>query len=160
MKLVSTRNNKETILASLATLKGIARGGGLYVPQTFPNIDELGSLSGISYEKLAAKVLALFFDDIDELETLTQKAYAKFDHDERAPIVKLRDNEFVMELWHGPTLAFKDMALCVLPRLMQASTKSPSRKIHWFLSAARPKPLLRRTGRRKAFASKCSKAAS
>ncbi len=126
MKLVSTRNNNETISASQATLKGIARGGGLYVPQTFPNIDELGSLSGISYEKLAAKVLALFFDDIDELETLTQKAYAKFDHDERAPIVKLGANEFVMELWHGPTLAFKDMALCVLPRLMQATMTKQS----------------------------------
>lgn len=126
MKLISTRNNNERLSASLATLKGIARGGGLYVPQTFPSIDALGDLRGISYERLAAKVLALFFDDIDELAQLTQKAYAKFDHDERAPIVKLGDNEFVMELWHGPTLAFKDMALCVLPLLMRESMAKQS----------------------------------
>ncbi|MBT3320325.1 MAG: threonine synthase [Clostridia bacterium] len=121
MKLVSTRNNKVSMSASLATLKGIAPGGGLYVPEYFPSLNEIGDLAGVSYEKLAAKVLSLFFDDIADMELLTKKAYANFDHDERAPVKKIGDKEFVMELWHGPTLAFKDMALSVLPRLMRAA---------------------------------------
>ena len=66
-------------------------------------------------------MLAQFFDDLPELDKLTQEAYRSFDDPRVAPVVKIADGEYVMELWHGPTLAFKDMALSVLPRLLTAS---------------------------------------
>ncbi|MDD5018746.1 MAG: threonine synthase [Eubacteriales bacterium] len=121
MKLISTRNSGERIEASRATLQGIAPDGGLYVPVSFPDIGALGDIVGMHYAALCAKVLGLFFDDIKDLEALTQSAYRQFDDESVAPVKKIGAGEYVLELWHGPTLAFKDMALSVLPRLMTAS---------------------------------------
>ncbi|MGI5849482.1 MAG: threonine synthase [Christensenellales bacterium] len=121
MKLVSTRNGSDAIEASLAILKGIAPDGGLYVPGSFPDIDTLGQIETQSYAVLCAKVLGLFFDDIKDLQQMTKDAYASFDDKSVAPLKKISDKEYVLELWHGPTLAFKDMALSVLPRLMTAA---------------------------------------
>lgn len=120
MKLVSTRNG-ESIEASLAVLRGIAPDGGLYVPGNFPSIKQLGSITGDSYPALCAKVLGLFFSDISGLGTLAEKAYSRFDDNRIAPVKKISEGEFVLELWHGPTLAFKDMALSVLPGIMTAA---------------------------------------
>lgn len=121
MKLISTRDKSERLEASLAALQGIAPSGGLYVPAFFPNIDQIGNMGDMSYSELCAKVLGLFFDDINDLDSLTKKAYKSFDSENKAPLKKISRNEYMLELWHGPTLAFKDMALCILPRLMTAA---------------------------------------
>ena len=128
MKLISTRNSKERLDASRATLRGIAPDGGLYVPDFFPVIGDMETLLGMSYPSLAAKVLGLFFDDIDGLPKLTEAAYKSFDDKSVAPVKRIGQGEYVMELWHGPTLAFKDMALSVLPRLMTAAMSSENDK--------------------------------
>ncbi|MGE5494356.1 MAG: threonine synthase [Burkholderiales bacterium] len=121
MKLISTRNGQNGIEASKATLKGIAPDGGLYVPERFPSIEDMGDIKGASYPELCAKVLGLFYDDMPGLGELTKAAYQRFDDKDVAPVKKISNSEFVLELWHGPTLAFKDMALSVLPRLMTAA---------------------------------------
>ena len=121
MILVSTRNNAQRLEASAATLAGISPEGGLYVPASFPYIETLGDFTSLSYPALCAKLLGLFYGDIKDLDALTQAAYASFDDEKVAPLKKTADNEYVLELWHGPTLAFKDMALSVLPRLMTAA---------------------------------------
>ncbi len=122
MQVMSTRGKGEKIPATMAVLKGIAADGGLFVPETFPNIDlnEMAGYAAHEYDILAAKVLGLFFDvPEDILGTLTQQAYASFDDTRIVPLKQLSKTEYVMELSHGPTLAFKDMALQVLPRLIR-----------------------------------------
>ena len=121
MKLVSTRNGSDAVEASAATIKGIAPDGGLYVPLRFPDIRSLGDTKACSYTDLCARVLGLFFDDITDLHTIIENAYKKFDDSRIAPVIRTDAGEYVLELWHGPTLAFKDMALSVLPRLMTAA---------------------------------------
>ncbi len=121
MILVSTRNNAQRLEASAATLAGISPEGGLYVPTSFPDIGTFGDFTSLSYPALCARLLGLFYDDIKDLDALTQAAYADFDDEKVAPLKKTADNEYVLELWHGPTLAFKDMALSILPRLMTAA---------------------------------------
>lgn len=121
MVLISTRNSDERLEAALAVLRGIAPDGGLYVPRDFPSIARLGKISGSSYSTLCAKVLGLFFSDISGLDRLTERAYSRFDDAEVAPVKKISEGEFVLELWHGTTLAFKDMALSVLPGIMTAA---------------------------------------
>lgn len=126
MKYVSTRGGGETYSASETIVKGIASDGGLFVPSSFPKIDGqfIDMLAELSYPERVAKILALYMDEFDENELLgyAQKAYSRFDGDP-CPVVKIEDNLFVMELWHGPTFAFKDMALTLLPHLMVASKK-------------------------------------
>ena len=129
MKLISTRNTGEQMEASQATLKGIAPDGGLYVPSDFPHIGNIDSLKDLPYPALAARVLELFFDDIDGLDALAKEAYSSFDDEAVAPVVKIAPGEFMLELWHGPTLAFKDMALSVLPRLMTAAMKTGGKDV-------------------------------
>jgi threonine synthase len=121
MILLSTRNCKERLEAAEAVLRGIAPDGGLYVPSFFPDIKMMGDIIDLNYPQLAAEILALFFENITGLPDLTAKAYSRFDDKDVAPVKKISDNEYVMELWHGPTLAFKDLALSVLPGLMAAS---------------------------------------
>ncbi len=125
MELISTRGKGKALEASKATLSGIAPDGGLYVPSFFPKIDA-ADYAALGYPELTAKILGLFFEDIENLGTLTQEAYKSFDHPDIAPVVKIGESEYVMELWHGPTLAFKDMALSVLPRLMTSALKDDS----------------------------------
>ncbi len=120
MLLISTREGCAGISASAATLAGIAPDGGLFVPNSFPAL-ELENIAGLSYPNLCAYVLGLFYDDIDGLEALTKDAYDGFNNNKTAPVVKIAPDEYMLELWHGPTLAFKDMALSVLPRLMTAA---------------------------------------
>jgi len=120
MQLVSTRNSQYRLEASQAVMRGIAPDGGLFVPDHFPDLGDLSRFTKMSYCETAADVLSMFFSDINGLGDITAKAYAAFDCEETAPVVKTGSGEFMMELWHGPTLAFKDMALSVLPRLMTA----------------------------------------
>ena len=127
MLLISTRTNNSCIKAGDATLAGIAPDGGLFVPSKFPALDIEKTLS-FPYHNLCAYVLSLFYGGTNALGGITKQAYQNFDHSAVAPVVKIAPCEYMLELWHGPTLAFKDMALSVLPRLMVAAKKS-SQKI-------------------------------
>ncbi len=122
----STRGSGEGIEASKAILRGIAEDGGLFVPSEIPKIDkELSVLAEMDYKELAYYVMSKFFTDFteEELKQCIDKAYDdKFDTKEIAPLKKVGD-VFFLELYHGPTLAFKDMALSILPYLLTTSAK-------------------------------------
>jgi threonine synthase len=123
----STRQNVEQITATSAILQGISTDGGLFVPKDFPKMDfTLEEMSSLSYGELAYRVMCLFFDDIskEDLEHCIKHAYNdKFDTAEIAPL-KVTNQANFLELFHGPTLAFKDMALSILPYLMLASKRA------------------------------------
>ncbi|MDP2891929.1 MAG: threonine synthase [Bacillota bacterium] len=127
MRFISTRQRGEGISAAEAIIKGISWDGGLFVPEIFPELtlDEIKTLSAQPYEKTAAVVTGKYLTDFTdrELIEIAVEAYKGFDTVERAPLIKLRHGEYVLELWHGPTLAFKDMALQMLPHLLCASMK-------------------------------------
>lgn len=120
----STRKELQKLTATQAVLQGISQDGGLFIPTTIPQIDfELEELMTLSYQEMAYKVMRLFFDDLtqEKLKSCIHKAYdSKFDHEKIAPLVSTNKTNF-LELFHGPTLAFKDMALTILPHLMLAS---------------------------------------
>lgn len=122
----STRSENETVTASKAILKGLADDGGLFVPASIPRLDKsLKELSKMSYKQTAYEVMKLFFTDFteEELKSCIAKAYdSKFDTEEIAPIVKA-DGAYYLELFHGATIAFKDMALSILPHLLTTSAK-------------------------------------
>ena len=121
LKYTSTRGDKKQYSASSAIICGLADDGGLFVPDHIPSLDvALSSLVGKGYKDIAYEVLKLFLDDYteDELKDCINKAYdSKFDTDEFAPLVK-KDGQYFLELFHGPTIAFKDMALSILPHLL------------------------------------------
>ena len=122
MRYVSTRGEAPVLGFDDVLLTGLARDGGLYVPAEWPRwtAEEWKSLRGLSYVEMAARVMAPFVDDAvheDALLDILADAYAGFDHDAVAPLKQLDANSWVMELFHGPTLAFKDFALQVLGRL-------------------------------------------
>lgn len=119
MKYISTRGNAQPIIAEKAILEGLAPDGGLYIPQSFPTLPSKKALEDLSYPALCAKILSPFFSLINEaqLEEAAKKAYARFSTNPPVKLVK-RDSFHLLELFHGPTLAFKDMALCLLPHLM------------------------------------------
>lgn len=121
MNFISTRGG-EKVTGARAIVKGLSDNGGLFVPETFPPVSrgELEEMLTMSYPERAAKVLSKYLDDYDagELLSALEAAYAKFEGDP-APLVKVDDGVFILELWHGPTCAFKDMALTVLPYLLR-----------------------------------------
>ena len=121
----STRSS-QTATASQAILKGLADDGGLFVPMTIPALDKsVEELSKMTYQEVAYEVMSKFFTDFteEELKNCIAKAYdSKFDTKEIAPIVKA-DNAYYLELFHGATIAFKDMALSILPHLLTTSAK-------------------------------------
>ncbi|MDY5577189.1 MAG: threonine synthase [Lachnospiraceae bacterium] len=121
----STRSN-QTATASQAILKGLADDGGLFVPVTIPSLGKsIQELSKMTYQEVAYEVMSKFFTDFteEELKNCINKAYdTKFDTEEIAPIVKA-DGAYYLELFHGATIAFKDMALSILPHLLTTSAK-------------------------------------
>lgn len=126
MNYISTRDASKEVSASEAIVKGISDDGGLFVPSSFPTLDGqlLDKLLDWTYPERAAKILSMYLDDFsfEELLEYTEKAYSRFDGDP-CPVVKIEDGLYMMELWHGPTYAFKDMALTVLPYLLTAAKK-------------------------------------
>ena len=122
----STRNAEKTVTASEAILKGLADDGGLFVPVTIPKLNvDMGTLKEMSYQETAYAVMKQFFTDFteEELKSCITKAYdSKFDTEEIAPLVKA-DGMYYLELFHGATIAFKDMALSILPHLLTTSAK-------------------------------------
>lgn len=122
----STRNSEKTVTASQAILKGLAEDGGLFVPVSIPKLPvSLGELKNMNYQETAYAVMKEFLTDFteEELRNCITKAYdSKFDTEEIAPLAKAHDAYF-LELYHGATIAFKDMALSILPHLLTTSAK-------------------------------------
>lgn len=122
----STRSKNETVKASQAILKGLADDGGLFVPESVPALDKtLEELSNMTYQETAYEVMKLFLTDFteEELRDCINKAYdSKFDTEVIAPLVEA-DGAYYLELFHGATIAFKDMALSILPHLLITSAK-------------------------------------
>lgn len=126
MNYIGTRDNTITATASQAILQGICKDGGLFIPEQIPQIDKtLSELSKLNYQELAYEILKLYLTDFteQELKYCIQNAYdTKFDTPEIVPLVKKGDALF-LELFHGKTLAFKDMALSILPYFMKIAAK-------------------------------------
>ena len=125
MDYFSTRGATERVSSAEAILKGLASDGGLFVPASFPQMTlaEIEALRDLSYEERAVRILRLFLTDYteEELKGCVSRAYwHTFDDVRRAPVRAVGDLE-VLELWHGPTSAFKDMALQLLPQLMSTA---------------------------------------
>jgi len=125
----STRGKGKTISSSEAIVRGIADDGGLFVPDNIPYIEDgLEELASMTYKELAFKIMDMFFTDFKDidLKDCINKAYdSKFDTPEIAPVVKKGDRHY-LELFHGATLAFKDMALSILPHLLKYAVKNIS----------------------------------
>lgn len=122
----STRSEEGTLKASEAILKGLADDGGLFVPLEIPKLDvTIEELSKMTYQQVAYEVMKLYFTDFteEELKNCINKAYdSKFDTEEIAPLAEV-DGAYYLELFHGKTIAFKDMALSILPHLLTTSAK-------------------------------------
>ena len=131
MKYISTRNSAVSVDASAAIARGISPDGGLFVPESFPELKEedIGALRKMSYIERADYILSLFLSDFtaEEIKSCVTGAYTgSFDNEQPAPIKRLDKNINVLELWHGPTCAFKDLALQLLPYLLTVSVKKAS----------------------------------
>lgn len=126
MMYAGTRDIKERVTASQAILRGLANDGGLYVPVKIPALDiPMDTLAQMTYQEIAYEVMSRFFTDFteEELKYCINSAYDdKFDTEEIVPVVAA-DNAYYLELFHGSTIAFKDMALSILPYLLTTSAK-------------------------------------
>jgi threonine synthase len=134
MNYLSTRGTAPILDFGAAMMTGLARDGGLYLPETIPSLShaEIAAMAGQSYEDIAFTVmrpyLGGFFSD-DEFRQLIARAYAGFGHAARAPLKQLAPNHFLLELFHGPTLAFKDFAMQLIGQMMQAALKRSGERI-------------------------------
>ncbi|MEK9592884.1 MAG: threonine synthase [Luminiphilus sp.] len=123
LQYLSTRGQAPTLDFEGVLLAGLAKDGGLYLPQALPHFSaaELHAMRGMSYAELATTVIAPFVEgsiDRDTLEGLVSDAYRDFRHQATAPVIQLDHDQWLLELFHGPTLAFKDFALQLLGRLL------------------------------------------
>ncbi|MBU4261685.1 MAG: threonine synthase [Proteobacteria bacterium] len=133
MKYISTRGGIAPISFKKAVMMGLATDGGLLLPQTMPLVDEktLDSWQSMSYPQLSHAVLSLFIDDIPpaDLRELIDRSYATFTHPEITPLVK-KGKVYILELFHGPTLAFKDVALQFLGNVFEYLLKESGEKMN------------------------------
>ena len=134
MKFISTRaKNPTEVTSAYAIKRGLAEDGGLYMPNSIPKLtaDEIEELAKCSYPERAAGILSKFLTDYgyDELLLDAEAAYSKDKFGSSpAPVTELSENEYMLELWHGPTCAFKDMALQIMPRLLSRALKKTDEK--------------------------------
>ena len=122
MEFISTRSGEKVSCAAEAIAKGLANDGGLFVPSIFPDVSkELDKILDMDYAETAAFVLSKYLEEYDYASLLEacKKAYAKFEENDAAPVVQIDENLYILELFHGPTLAFKDIALTLLPYLLR-----------------------------------------
>lgn len=126
---ISSRGNSHPVTASEAICLGMVPGGGLFVPKEVSVLDQIkiNAMAGQSYEEIAQTILELYLDDFtsEEIKEIVRKSYnqTNFDHGDIAPLAKLDNQTYILELWHGPTAAFKDMALQIMPRLLTKSVE-------------------------------------
>ena len=124
MNYTSTRDHSVTVPSAVAIANGISKDGGLFVPTEIPQLtlEEIGALSKVDYQARARAILGKYLTDFtaEELADCVSGAYGggKFSSEKTAPVVKLDGSAYIQELWHGPTCAFKDMALQILPHLL------------------------------------------
>lgn len=128
MEYISTRDKKASFSAANAIMQGISKEGGLFVPRNLPKLefDDIEGLSEKTYIERAVEILSLFLTDFsdEQLVSCVKSAYEnRFDSEDITEISHLFDGRYILELWHGPTCAFKDMALQLLPRLMTESAE-------------------------------------
>ena len=134
MKYVSTRGAAPILDFDDVLLAGLARDGGLYLPENWPvfSVAEIRAMRGLSYAELAVRVMRPFVEGClsdAELSKLCAESYAGFTHPAVAPLKQLGHNQWVMELFHGPTLAFKDYALQLVGRLFDHVLKKKGQKV-------------------------------
>ena len=134
MKYISTRGEREELGFNDVLLAGLARDGGLYMPVSWPVFSEadIEAMAGLSYEEVAFLVMKPFVGtDIpdDELRSMINEAYSSFSDPSIAPLVKTGDNEWLLELFHGPTYAFKDVAMQILARLMDRALRERGERV-------------------------------
>ena len=134
MRYISTRGSAPALTFEDAMLSGLARDGGLYVPEQWPTLDRdtIAAFSGQPYEEVAFTVMRPFIGDTfsdAEFRDLIAKAYSGFAHDARCPLVQLDPNTHLLELFHGPTLAFKDVAMQLIGQMFQAALSRANRKV-------------------------------
>ena len=134
MRYISTRGQAPVLSFGEAMMTGLARDGGLYVPETVPVMSQadIAALAGLPYEEIAFRVMWPFLGGTfseTEFHGLIAKAYAGFGHAARAPLVQLGPNHFLLELFHGPTLAFKDFAMQLIGQMMQAALAKTGERI-------------------------------
>ncbi|MEO1109555.1 MAG: threonine synthase [Pseudomonadota bacterium] len=128
MKYISTRGQAPELSFEEAMLTGLARDGGLYLPAEIPTLshNEIAAMAGLSYEEIAFRVMWPYVSGSfaeDEFKQIIARAYEGFGHDARAPLKQLNENHFLLELFHGPTLAFKDFAMQLIGQLFQVALK-------------------------------------
>lgn len=126
MRYISTRGSAPVLNFEEAMLTGLARDGGLYVPETIPQLglSDIAAFEGLSYEAIAYRVMRPFVGDVFsdvEFGDIIERAYAGFGHAARAPLVQLDQGHFLLELFHGPTLAFKDFAMQLIGQMFQTA---------------------------------------
>jgi threonine synthase len=134
MKYISTRGTAPVLTFEEAMMTGLARDGGLYVPESVPVLShaEIAALAGLPYEEIAFRIMRPFIGDSftdAEFKAIIARAYAGFGHAARAPLVQLGPNHFLLELFHGPTLAFKDFAMQLIGQLFQASLSRSGNRV-------------------------------
>lgn len=134
MRYISTRGQAPDLSFEEAMLTGLARDGGLYVPESIPTLssDEIAAMAGQPYEQIAYTVMRPFIGDTfsdTQFRELIDKAYADFGHAARAPLVQLAPNHFLLELFHGPTLAFKDFAMQLIGQMFQAALSRSGNRV-------------------------------
>jgi threonine synthase len=134
MRYISTRGEAPALSFEEAMMTGLARDGGLYVPEAIPTLsaEEIAAMAGQSYEEIAFRVMRPFIGETftdAEFRGLIDAAYAGFGHAARAPLVQLGPNHFLLELFHGPTLAFKDFAMQLIGQMFQASLTRSGKRI-------------------------------
>ncbi len=134
MKYISTRGQAPTLSFEEAMLTGLARDGGLYLPDTIPQIshEDIAALEGASYEDAAFRIMRPYIGEAftdDEFRGIIARAYEGFGHAARAPLKQLDSGHFLLELFHGPTLAFKDFAMQLIGQLFEASLKRSGNRV-------------------------------
>ncbi|WOJ96257.1 threonine synthase [Congregibacter brevis] len=134
MRYISTRGTAPTLSFEEVLLTGLASDGGLYVPESLPSftVSELEEMASLDYPSLAHRILLPFVEgafESEELQSIIDETYAVFRHSAVAPLVQLDHNQWVLELFHGPTLAFKDFALQLLGRLLDTILKRRGEKV-------------------------------
>ncbi|NNU79730.1 threonine synthase [Halovulum dunhuangense] len=134
MRYISTRGQAPVLGFEEAMLSGLARDGGLYVPETWPTLgrEEIAAFAGLPYEEVAFRVMRPFVGDAftdTEFRGIIDRAYAGFGHAARCPLVQLDANHFLLELFHGPTLAFKDVAMQLIGQMFQVSLGRSGRRV-------------------------------
>ncbi|HCX26898.1 MAG TPA: threonine synthase [Cellvibrionales bacterium] len=134
MKYISTRGNAPELNFEQVLLTGLATDGGLYVPASLPEFsaDQISSWAGLAYHELAFEIVSPFVGDCipdDDLRAILAETYKDFAHPAIAPLIQLDRNEWILELFQGPTLAFKDFALQLLGRLLDYFLKKRNQRV-------------------------------